>query len=419
MLRRRHLLAAVPAAAAAMTLDRRAFAAPPPVKIGVLFPLTGQSAEAGQENKQAVEVGIDIVNNPPADLADLVPGGAKGGLPGLGGAKLSAIYVDHHGDPAVAQSLTQRLITNDHVAAVLGSYQSSTALTATAVAERYGVPFVVSDSVANNITERGFKYTFRVTPIGSNFGETYMRFIAAMQKAGHKIDTIALVNENTDYGSQVGDAVAAAAKAAGVKMAIRIPYNAHGTDVSAQVLQLKQAAPDLVIFISYASDAILFMKTMHTLNYKPQMIIGDSAGFTDPSFIPAVGTLAQGVLSRSAWDLGPPGSLSAKVNAVFKAKIGHGMDDASGRVMEALFVLADALNRAGSTNPEKLRAALAATDMPASKMIVGYRGVKFDASGQNTLGATYLIQLQGAGYRTVWPDAPGNAKLEWPMKGWM
>jgi branched-chain amino acid transport system substrate-binding protein len=414
MIRRRTVLAS---AAALPALGVPTLRAATPVKIGVLYPLTGSSASAGQQGKTAVEVALDVVNTPQPTLPELTFD-PKGGLPGLGGATIEAVYVDHRGDPAVAQSLTQRLITGDKVAALLGSYQSSTALTATAVAERYGVPFIVSDSVANNITERNFKFTFRVTPIGANFAATYMRFVGDMIAAGHKVDSIALVNENTDYGSQVGSSIEAAIKASKIPLAVRIAYNANGADVSAQVLQLKQANPTVVIFISYASDAILFMRTMKSLDYLPPMILADDAGFNDLSFIPAVGSISQNLMSRSTWNLGPAGSLSARINDAFKAKVGRDMDDASARDMEATFVLADALNRAGSTDPTKLQAALQATDLPKSKMVTGYDGVKFDAAGQNVLGATYLTQLHGTAYATVWPVAPGTAKIIWPMTGW-
>ena len=90
-------------------------------------------------------------------------------------------------------------------------------------------------------------------------------------------------------------------------VAIRIPYSASSTDVTAQVLQLKQKNPDVVIFISYTADSILYMKTMKSLDYKPQMILGDDSGFSDPSFIPAVEDIAQGVMNRSAWAIGKPG----------------------------------------------------------------------------------------------------------------
>jgi branched-chain amino acid transport system substrate-binding protein len=245
-----------------------------------------------------------------------------------------------------------------------------------------------------------------------------MRFIGDMKKAGRTIDTIAMVNENTDYGTSLGDAVVAAAKEANLPVAIRIPYNANGTDVSAQVLQLKQANPSLIVFSSYTSDAILYMKTFKSLDYLPPMVIGDDGGFSDPSFIPAVGSLAQGAISRSAWSLGAPGSLSYRVNQVFKAKTGRDMDDVSGRCMEALFVLADALVRAGSSEPAKIQAALRTTNLGRDQMIVGYEGVKFDATGQNTLGSTYITQLQGTSYATVWPPAKGNPPINWPMKGW-
>jgi branched-chain amino acid transport system substrate-binding protein len=414
MIRRRTLIAS---AAALPALAAPSLRAATPVKIGVLFPLTGASASAGQQGKTAVEMALEVINTPHPTLPELTFD-PKGGLPGLGGATIEATFVDHRGDPAMAQSAAQRLITGDKVAALLGAYHSSCAMTATAVSERYGVPFVVGDSVANNITERGYKFTFRVTPIGANFAATYMRFLGDMVKAGKPVTSIALVNENTDYGTQVGNSIEAAIKASTFKLALRIPYNANGADVSAQVLQLKDAAPSVVIFISYASDAILFMRTMKSLDYLPPMILADDAGFNDLSFFPAVGPISQNLMSRSTWNLGAPGSLSARINDVFKAKVGRDMDDSSARDMEATFVLADALNRAGSTDPVKLQAALRATDLPQSKMVTGYDGVKFDASGQNTLGATYLTQMRGAGYVTVWPVAPGVAPIIWPMTGW-
>jgi branched-chain amino acid transport system substrate-binding protein len=183
-------------------------------------------------------------------------------------------------------------------------------------------------------------------------------------------------------------------------------------------LQLKEKNPSVALFVSYASDAILFMRTMKTLDYLPPMIIGDSAGFSDPAFLPAVGGIAKGLVNRSVWSKGPAGSLSAGVNAIYQAKTGNEIGDVSGRCLQAFFVLADALNRAGSTDPIKLQAALKATAMPHSAMIIGYRGVRFDDTGQNIESATYLTQLQGKDYVTIWPDDAAVAKVEWPMTGW-
>jgi branched-chain amino acid transport system substrate-binding protein len=397
-------------------LSSVAFAADP-VKIGVLYPLTGNAAPAGNSAKDAVELGAEIVNGAHPELKG-IPLAETEGLPNLGGAKIELINVDHQGNPAVGQSQTLRLITQEKVVALTGVYHSSVALTSTAVAERYGVPFVVGDSVALNITQRGFKWVFRTGPIAPDFANAYTRFLTDLKKAGKKIDSIAVVNENTDYGTSVAASIVDAAKRAGINVAAQIPYNANSTDVSGQVLQLKQKQPDAVIFVSYTADTILYMKTLKNLDYTPPIIIGDDAGFSDPSFIPAVGDIAQGVVNRSAWDVGKPGSNTYKINEMFKKKTGREMDDTSARWMQGFLCLADAINRAGSTEPAKIQKALRETDLKPDQLMIGYRGIKFDETGQNELSATYLIQLQGKEYKSVWPEDRATAKLQWPMTGW-
>jgi len=387
------------------------------VRIGVIYPLTGNAASAGASAKDAVELGAEIVNNAHPELPGL-PLAATAGLPNLGGAKIALISADHQGNPQVGQNQTLRLITQEKVVAMLGAYHSSVALVATAVAERQGIPFLVSDSVALNITGRGFKWIFRTGPVASDFASAYTQFLSELKKEGRKIDNIAIVNENTDYGTSVAGSINEAAKRAGINVAAQIPYNANSTDVSGQVLQLKQTQPDAVIFISYTADTILYFKTLKNLDYLPPIIIGDDAGFSDPAFIPNVGDLAQGAINRSAWDVGKPGRSSYKINEMFKAKYGRDLDDTSARWMQGFLVLADAINRAGSTEPTKIQQALRETDLKPEQLMIGYRGVKFDETGQNTLSATYLIQLQGKEYKSVWPQDRATTKLAWPMTGW-
>ena len=283
--------AAVPPAGAADT-----------VRIGILWPLTGNAAAAGQASKAAAEVAAEIVNNSHPEMANL-PLAATAGLPGLGGAKLELVFADHQGNPSVAQQQALRLINEERVHVLFGAYHSSCSLTATAVAERYGIPFMVGESAALNITGRGFKWIFRGTPIASDYAATYMRFFDDMRKEGKKIDAIAVVNENTDYGTSVADEIEAAARKANIPVAMRIPYGANSADVSAQVLQLKERRPDVVIFISYTPDAILYIKTMKNLDYLPPMVIGDDTGFSDPSFITAIADTSIG-LGRALFDEG-------------------------------------------------------------------------------------------------------------------
>lgn len=387
------------------------------VKIGVIYPLTGNAASAGQSAKDAVNLGAEIVNTSHPDLKAL-PLGASAGLPNLGGAKIELDEADHQGNPQVGQQQTLRLITQDHVVAMLGSYHSSVSLVATAVAERQGIPYLVADSVAQNITGRGFKWIFRTTPIASDFAKAYAAFLTDLKSAGRKIDKIAIINENTDYGTSVGASIVEAAKSANINVAAQIPYNASSSDVSAQVIQLKTLQPDAVIFVSYTADTIFYLRTMKNLDYLPPFVIGDDAGFSDPTFIPNAGDLAQGAINRSAFDIGKPGSNSYIINQLFKAKYGRDLDDTSARWMQGFFVLADAINRAGSIEPDKIQAALQATDLKPDQLMIGYNGVKFDSTGQNTLASTFLIQLQGKQYVSVWPTNLATGKLELPMKGW-
>ena len=116
--------------------------------------------------------------------------------------------------------------------------------------------------------------------------------------------------------------------------------------------------------------------------------------------------------------IGKPGSATYAINEMYKQKTGRDLDDTSGRDMQGFFVLAEAINRAGSTEPEKIQAALQQTSLKPEQLMMGYSGVKFDATGQNIEASTYLIQLQGKQYVSVWPAEAAAAALQWPMKGW-
>jgi branched-chain amino acid transport system substrate-binding protein len=387
------------------------------VKIGAIYPLSGNAASAGTAAKAAIEVATEIINGDHQNLGDLTL--AKGaGLTGLKGAKVEVIFADNQGTPAAGQNQALRLITEEKVHALIGAYQSGITLTASAIAERHGIPFLSGESVAANLTERGFKWFFRTTPVAADIAKTYMAFLKELKGSGTKLDSIAIVNENTEYGTSIAKVLREAAKEDGFNVSLEIPYSANTTDVQSQVLQLKDKNPDVVIFVSYTSDAILYMKTMQALGYKPPVLIGDNSGFSDASFLKTVGGIAQGAINRSAWDIGKPGSTTFLINEMYKKKTGNDLDDTSGRAMQGFFVLVDAINRAGSTDPAKVQAALKATDLKPNQLMMGYKGVKFDEKGNNTLASALLIQVQGDSYVAVWPKENATAQLKLPYKGW-
>ena len=335
------------------------------VKIGVIYPLTGNAASAGQSAKDAVDLGAEIVNNAHPDLKAL-PLGAAAGLPNLGGAKIVLDGADHQGNPQVGQQQTLRLITQDHVVAMLGSYHSSVSLVATAVAERQGILIWLPTRWRSTSPAAASNGLSAAGPIAPDFAKAYTEFLTDLKKSGKKIDNIAIVNENTDYGTSVGDSIVRGREGRRtIKVAARIPYNANSSDVSAQVLQLKTFKPDAVIFVSYTSDTILYFKTMKNLDYLPPIIIGDDAGFSDPTFIPNVGDLAQGAVNRSAFDIGKPGSNSYVINRCSRRSI-TAISTTPARVgCKASSFWPTPSTAPARPSPAKIQAALKATDLNA------------------------------------------------------
>jgi branched-chain amino acid transport system substrate-binding protein len=418
-MRFRDMTGLLAAAVISVVLAGTASAQDKTVKIGAIYPLSGNAASAGVHGKAAIETAVDIINNAHPELGNL-PLAKNAGLAGLGGAKVEVIFADNQGSPAVGQNQALRLITEEKVVALSGAYQSGITLTASAIAEKYGIPFLSGESVAANLTERGFKWFFRTTPVASDLAKIYLDFLKDTKAGGVKTDSVAIVHENTEYGTSVASVISSVFKDNGLNVALDIPYSANTTDVQSQVLQLKEKKPDVVIMVSYTSDAILYAKTMQSLDYKPPVLIGDDSGFSDPSFIKTVGKISQGVFNRSSWSVGAPGSSSFLINEMYKKRSGgDDLDDTSARQMQGFLVLCDAIDRAGSTDPAKIQAALKATDLKPDQLIMGYKGVKFDDKGQNILASGLVIQLQdGENYVPVWPKGSARTPPAFPYKGW-
>jgi branched-chain amino acid transport system substrate-binding protein len=103
---------------------------------------------------------------------------------------------------------------------------------------------------------------------------------------------------------------------------------------------------------------------------------------------------------------------------MYKKKTGVDLDDPSARAMQGFLTLAEAINRAGSTEPAKIQAALRATDIKAHQVVTGYNGVKFDDKGQNVLASSLITQLRKGVYLPVWPKDKAASDLQLPYKGW-
>ena len=389
------------------------------VRIGVILPLTGAAASTGLELKNASELAAEVVNTQMKDLP--LPLAATAGLPNLKGAKIRLVFADHQGNPQIGASEAERLITQEKVIALTGCYFSAVTATASQVAERHGIPFLNSDSTSSTLTQRGFKWFFRTTPDDSLFVKNFFQFIKDVEKKkGVKVHTLALFNENTLFGSETTKLEEKYAAEQGYKIATKILYPAKSTQFTSEVQTLKAANADVVLQSSYLGDAILSMKTYKELGYTPTALLANDAGFNDSEFLRTLGKDGDFVLSREVWalDLAAQKPVIKKANDLLQARYHVNFNGNSARDFTGILTLADAINRAGSTQPAAIAKALRATKIPADQLIMPWKGIQFDANGQNELGAGIIVQVQDEKYATVWPFNLASKDVVWPMPAW-
>lgn len=389
------------------------------VVIGVIYPLSGPVAQVGIDAVAAVKTAVEIINE---DVNLNVPLGPGKGLPNLGGAKVRVVVADHQGKPDVGQGEAERMITQEKVHALYGAYYSSVTATASQVAERFQVPFVNGESTSPKLTERGFKWFFRTTPHDGEFTQLMFDFMRDLQaNKGVKLSSVAIFHEDTLWGTDSGAVQQKLADATGYKVVSKISYRAKTTSLTSEVQVIKGAAPDVFLPSSYTSDAMLFLRTAKELDYNPKLLIAQNAGYTDPTFLETMGKDAEGVITRSPFntDLAKTIPLINDINERFKKHSnGRDLSDVPVRAFTGFMALADAINRAGSTEPEKIRAALSETNIPPDKLIVPWRGIKFGANGQNLLVRGILMQVQNGNYCTIYPFELAACELVYPMPSW-
>ena len=402
-----------------LSLASAGTAADKEIRIGAVYPLTGNIASTGLDCLHGAELAVDIINGKYPDLN--LPLAKSAGLPNLGGAKLKLVVADTKGEPRNGQSEAERLVTQEKVVAMIGAYQSSVTKTASQATERLKIPYVCSDSSSPTLTERGLKYFFRVSPHDAIFARDQMQFLKDLEKAkGLKIDTIAALYENTEFGSNVGKQILKLAPEFGYKVVADISYAANATDVTSEVGRLINAKPDVLMHASYITDAILFTKTFREMGFVPKGLM-TYAGYIEPGYLPAVKSDGNDIIVRStfALDLGKNKPLVTKVNALFKKKYGIDMSENAARSFTAPFVIADAMNRAKTTEAEAVVKALLSTNIPGDQVLYPWKGIQFDPqSHQNIHARGILVQIQNQNYVTVWPFESAAADVIWPFPAW-
>ncbi|MBU1342100.1 MAG: ABC transporter substrate-binding protein [Proteobacteria bacterium] len=372
------------------------------IKIGNIIPLSGPSASVGDQGKKARQMAIEEIN-------------LAGGIKSLGNAKLELYYADSESKPEKGVAEAERLINTEKVNVLTGCWNSAVTYPTSAVAERYGVPFIVPVSVSDKITDQGFKNVFRIAAKDSWWTRDQFSFLKDMQKEfGASVKKIAFVYENGDWGKGFAGQWKQLAKEAGYEVVMDEPYPSTATDLSPVVQKIRRSKADVLMLVSNAADAILLTNTLAEYKVKLKAIITSGGGHADPSFLKAAGKNAQYIFDIVEWetDVNKPGA--KETNAKYKSKYGTNLTGEAVDAYLAMYLIKDALERAASLDPDKIRQALADTDLKEGPgMIVGYDAVKFDATGQNEQASLVMVQINDIGNGleriSVWPKSARRA----------
>lgn len=381
------------------------------IKIGNILPLSGSAAPLGKIGQEARDLAVEEIN-------------AAGGIKSMGGAKIKMIYADSKGDPATGVSEAERLITHEGVALLTGTYQSGVAMPSTEVAERYGVPFVVPVPSEDMITERGFKYVFRLAEKTSWRNRDQVKFITEMaEKFDTPVKTVALIYENTAWGQGAVRAWEKYIPEAGLEIVLKEPYPTNSSDLTPVVLKAKNLNPDIIMLVSYVSDAALLTNTFAEHKVKPLAFIGTSGGFADPAYFELTGDNCEYYFDISTWEPDVNRPFSKEINEKFTQKYGYGMNAEAVKAYAAMYIIKDALERAGSTDPEAIRKALAETNITEGPTQMYASEIIFDETGQMVNAPLVISQFRKVDGKmervSVWPEEEARPGMEivWPYPG--
>ena len=373
------------------------------VVLGAAVSLTGKYSVSGKNTKDGYDIAVERINE---------MGGVK-----IGGKshKLKVVYYDDESTPARAAQLAERLISQDGVKFVLGAYGSGLTKAMAPITEKYKVPHVEGNAAARELFTQGYRYLFAVL----STADYYLRdaIILAVETAKEhgrdpKTLKIAMAFENDPFSLDVRDGVLEEAKKHGMKIVIDDKLPPEINDMAATLTKVKALKPDLLLVSGHEKGATLVVRQMAEMKVDVPMVASthcDSARIAE-----SMPQAAEGVLCGSQWDRHLAykdrwfGSAEEYAQR-FEKKFAYPTPYQAAESTAVVLVFADAFQRAGSLDPQKVRDAIAGTDM-----MTMFAPIKFDATGKNIAKQMVLYQVLAGTYKVVSPQKWAQTKPVWP-----
>lgn len=376
-----------------------------PFKVGAIYPLSGANALLGSQCLAAVKIAVDLVNE---------DGGVQG-------RKVELVEADAP-DPTAATTEASRLVDQQGVQVIFGSLASGNALAIAGVTEKSGVSLVESGGIADALTDSGFQHVFRILDKGGlrgAAGAAYVGdFIAPKLGIDPKDLRIAIIHEESSYGTSVADGAEAKIKEMGMNLVARESYNTSITDMSSLVLKLKEKEPDVLLSVNYINDAILLVDTLKQYDAMPKVFMGCGAGTTDPNFASTIGSDSDGFFCT---DMPTNLPLDVFTNEDMKNTVSEFRDRFKAKfpdmknvsiAAEAAFAgcytfLHDILPNAKTLDPDGIREAALSTKLDMTTLGFGW---DLGDDGQNYAASANINQWQGGAVVTIYPEKLKNGE---------
>lgn len=366
------------------------------IKVGLPLPLTGSKAAFGESKRNAYEMAAEEIN-------------AAGGV---NGRPLVLVVKDTGGEPDTAASVAEELISVDKVTLLAGEYSSACSLAVAGVAQRSAIPYLVDSAATDDITQQKWQYVFRLNPPASLYAQGLCGFLAEVVKPR----SMAIVYEHSEYGSSVARAMRFWCRDNGVRVAMDEGYEPGVLDFTPVISRLKDANPDLVYLVSYLMDASLIMRQARSQGFLPRLFAGGAGGFVLPEFIANAGEASENVVTAALWARTAEFPGASEFAETYKARYGGYPTYHAAEAYACIYVIDDALRRAASTDPERLRVALADTEL-----VTVFGPVRFEKFGKylnQNRGSTIVLQILGGRHEVVWPPECATNEYVFPDPAW-
>ena len=366
-----------------------------PVKLGVLHPVTGALSYSGQQGRLGATLAIEEIN-------------AAGGVKGLG--KIDVVLGDAQSTPDGGTAEVEKMNSAD-VCCIVGGYASNICLATTQAAARYELPYVVDVGVADGIVTRGLNNTFRFGPGFGVISKTALANLAAINdQAGKSAKTVMIVHEDSLFGSGLAKLLNAQLPQQGFEILETIPHPTPTRDFNNVVLKIKAQNPDLVIPANYYNEYVLLARTMQQQQVKPKGIYSVLGGAASSyKFVKEFPDAARFIMDCNHW-FDPRNEKALALKKKVESKDQFYTYEVYMNY-SCVYLIANALERAGSANRAKLTDALASSTFAGH--VMPYGPTKF-VNGQNEGAAPVNTQVLDNDIRVILPAAFANAKPVFP-----